>query len=171
MRAADAPPAGWYPDPDSRTRLRWWDGLDWAEARRAPPSDVEILRYELPESTSRAGQSVEELRAAASAASRLDAQQIISEVRKVARAEVDRAAVEFTHRAEQALQSVSPLIDQYTSRILRWIKFISLLLLVLIIAWFTFQTIAQATFFEWLGDRIDNLTDENGLGTVVRSMV
>jgi hypothetical protein len=28
-----------------------------------------------------------------------------------------------------------------------------------VIAWFTFQTIAQVSFFEWLGDRIDNLTN------------
>jgi hypothetical protein len=25
-----------------------------------------------------------------------------------------------------------------------------------------FQVIAEATFLEWLGDRIDNITDENG---------
>ena len=29
---------------------------------------------------------------------------------------------------------------------------------VVLIAWFAFEVIAKATFFEWLGDRIDNLS-------------
>lgn len=164
MRAAEAPSAGWYPDPQNRTRLRWWDGFDWTEARRAPPSDAELARSAVahPATGLAAGQSLEEMRVAAGAASRLDTQQIITEVRNVARAEVDRAAVEFTHRAQTAVQSVSPLIDIYTTKFTRVIKLAALLALVLAIAWFTFQTIAQATFLEWIGDRIDNLTDENG---------
>ncbi len=30
-------PAGWYPDPDNATQLRWWDGAQWTENRSAPP--------------------------------------------------------------------------------------------------------------------------------------
>lgn len=159
MRAADAPAAGWYPDPQSRTRLRWWDGLDWTEARRAPPSDSELERYELPVPTVQ-GQAIDQLRATAGAANRLDTQQIITEVRNVARAEVDRAAEEFTHRAQAAVQSVTPIIDQYSGRVLRIIRFAAISILLLLIAWFTFQTLAQASMLEWIGDRIDNLFDD-----------
>ena len=157
MRAADAPAPGWYPDPRSRTRLRWWDGLDWTEARRAPPSDSERERYELPVPTV---QEIDQLRATTGAASRLDAQQIITEVRNVARAEVDRAAEEFTHRAQAAVNSVTPIIDQYSGRVLRIIRFAAISILLLLIAWFTFQTLAQASMLEWIGDRIDNLFDD-----------
>ena len=31
---------------------------------------------------------------------------------------------------------------------------------VLLIAYFVFQVVAQASLFEWIGDRIDNFTDE-----------
>ena len=30
-------PAGWYPDPENATQLRWWDGAQWTENRSAPP--------------------------------------------------------------------------------------------------------------------------------------
>ncbi|MEJ6721879.1 DUF2510 domain-containing protein, partial [Ilumatobacter sp.] len=46
MRIIDAPREGWYPDPDGRQRLRWWDGLDWTDIRRAPPSSAELTRAE-----------------------------------------------------------------------------------------------------------------------------
>ena len=39
---------------------------------------------------------------------------------------------------------------------------------VLVIAWFLFQVILQQSLFEWIGDRIDNLTndDEPGIGPI-----
>ncbi|MBX3092641.1 MAG: DUF2510 domain-containing protein [Cryobacterium sp.] len=30
-------PAGWYPDPENTTQLRWWDGAQWTENRSASP--------------------------------------------------------------------------------------------------------------------------------------
>lgn len=29
--ADSTPPAGWYPNPDDSTSLRWWDGTGWTE--------------------------------------------------------------------------------------------------------------------------------------------
>ena len=31
------PAAGWFPDPQDRTRLRWWDGRTWAGSTRPAP--------------------------------------------------------------------------------------------------------------------------------------
>lgn len=37
----DAPPAGWYPNPDGSAGLRWWSGVGWTEyTRDAAPGDV-----------------------------------------------------------------------------------------------------------------------------------
>ncbi|MEM7139751.1 MAG: DUF2510 domain-containing protein [Actinomycetota bacterium] len=34
----DTPPAGWYPDPDDATQLRFWNGSAWTEQRRTAAS-------------------------------------------------------------------------------------------------------------------------------------
>ena len=156
MRIIDAPRAGWYPDPDGRERLRWWDGLDWTDIRRAPPSTAELTRSEVhvvPDSPLGQAQQY-------AGYSRQDTQEIIAEVRTVARQELDRAANEFSARAATAVRSVTPLITEYTSKLLRWVKFALVLATVLFIAWLVFQAIASQSFFDWIGDRIDNLTEE-----------
>ena len=53
------------------------------------------------------------------------------------------------------------MITEYTSRVLRWIKIALAIAFLLLVAWVVFSAVAQMTFFEWLGDRIDNLTDES----------
>jgi hypothetical protein len=35
------PAAGWFPDPQDTSRLRWWDGRTWGAATRALPSRAE----------------------------------------------------------------------------------------------------------------------------------
>ena len=89
-----------------------------------------------------------------------DAEQIVAQVRQAARSEIDHAADVFTQRAEAAAREITPLVTQYTNRFLRWLRILLGVALVLVIAWVTFQAIAQVSFFDWLGDRIDNLTDE-----------
>jgi hypothetical protein len=170
MRRVDAPRAGWYPDPESRTSLRWWDGLDWTDARRAPPSQAELLsyenqeafeaahRYEPPAATAQAMSSLAQT--AATRTGRGDSQQVIEDVRRAARSEVDRAADIFARQARTMQAEITPLITQYTNRIIKWIRFLAVVAIVLLIAYVVFQVVAQASFFEWLGDRIDNLTDD-----------
>ena len=160
MRIIDAPREGWYPDPDGRQRLRWWDGLDWTDIRRAPPSSAELTRAEalVPQQPIAADQRAYTDRP--QGYSRQDAQEIIAEVRTVARQELDRAAEQFSQRATTAVRSFTPLVTEYTSKLLRWVKIALGFATALFIAWLLFQAIASQSFFEWLGDRIDNLTED-----------
>jgi hypothetical protein len=167
VRKVDAPQAGWYPDPESRTQLRWWDGLDWTNIRRAPPRDSELAESRSAAEYQQSLEAGTPLRGAGvgqapGGMSRADAQQIIAEVRDVARDEVDRAAELFTQRANAAAREITPLISGYTNRLLNWIRIGLVVASILLIGWFVFQIIAEATFLDWLGDRIDNITDQDG---------
>jgi hypothetical protein len=92
--------------------------------------------------------------------SRQESQQLVEDVRRAARSEVDRAAQVMTRQARSLQAEITPLISQYTNRIVKWIRILAVLAIVLLIAYVVFQVVAQASFFEWLGDRIDNLTDD-----------
>jgi len=165
MRKVDAPGAGWYPDPQHRARLRWWDGLDWTDIKRSPPSSAEL------EASEELARFMKQNELVASAPppgarppggwNRQDAEELISEVRSAARQEVERAAQQFSDRATTAVRGISPLISEYTSQVTKWIRRAIIIAIILLVAYFVFQVIAQASFFEWLGDRIDNLTDES----------
>ena len=37
------PAAGWFPDPQDASRLRWWDGHAWGAATRVLPSRAESI--------------------------------------------------------------------------------------------------------------------------------
>lgn len=164
MRKADAPAAGWYPDPDSRTRLRWWDGLDWSDIRRAPPSKAELTaeqQYRQLHDPLDAAPPGQQFQQAQGGIGRQDVQEIIAEVRNVARSEVDRAAEEFSNRATNAVRGITPLISEYTNNLLKWVRRAVIVAIVLLVAYFVFQVIVQASFFEWLGDRVDNWTDDS----------
>ena len=168
MRIIDAPREGWYPDPDGRQRLRWWDGLDWTDIKRAPPSTAELTAAEQlrqlhePPDLVRSGQQLQQV---SSGLGRQDVQDIIAEVRTVARSEIDRAANEFTNRANSAVRGITPLISEYTSSLLRWIRRAVIVAIVLLVAYFVFQVVVQASFFSWLGDRIDNWTSNDAAPT------
>ena len=165
MRRVDAQRAGWYPDPGHRTRLRWWDGEDWTNIRRAPPSESELTHYERTHPLVAAGEFAAggaRPPAAGDALTRRDADQIIAEVRNVAQAAIDRAAEVFSMRATNAARSFTPLITEYTSKLLRWVKIAVVVAIILLVGWFVFQVVLQASLFEWIGDRIDNFTDDQG---------
>jgi hypothetical protein len=172
MRRVDAPRSGWYPDPESQTDLRFWDGLDWTDARRSPPSAAELFAFEQREAFEAAHRYVEPVaesaaEAAMSRAGRPDSQRIVEDVRRAARDEVDRAADVFSQRARQMQRDLVPLVSEYTNRIVKWIRFAAIVAVVLLVAYFVFQVVAQASLFEWIGDRIDNVTDDqNGLSAI-----
>ena len=179
MRRVDAPDAGWYPDPESLTNLRYWDGLDWTDAKRSPPSAAELLSYEQREAFEAAHRYVappmesaaQAARGAQSWVSSGDSQQVVEDVRRAARSEVDRAADLFSQRARQMQRDIVPLVSEYTNRIVRWIRFAAIVAVVLLVAYFVFQVVAQASLFEWIGDRIDNVTnDQNGAGSVLSAV-
>jgi len=166
MRRVDAPPAGWYPDPESQGNLRFWDGLDWTKARRSPPSAAELLSFEQREAFEAAHRYVApSVEAASNRTGRPDSQQIVDDVRRAARGEVDRAADMFSQRARQMQRDIAPLVSEYTNRIVKWIRFAAIVAVVLLVAYFVFQVVAQASLFEWIGDRIDNVTDDQNGAT------
>ena len=165
MRRVDAPRAGWFPDPENQTTLRFWDGLDWTDARRSPPSAAELLSFEQREAFAAAHRYVApSAQVAAQAVSnrmgRPDNQQIVEDVRRATRSEVDRAADLFSQRAREMQRDLVPLVSEYTNKIVKWIRFAAIVAVVLLVAYFVFQVIAQASLFEWIGDRIDNFSND-----------
>ncbi|MEP4648604.1 MAG: DUF2510 domain-containing protein, partial [Ilumatobacter sp.] len=155
-----------YPDPQSRTSLRWWDGFDWSDIRRAPPSNAELIAAEQLREFFADNELVAAGRHAGSQAaagmSRQDSQQMVEEVRMAARQEIDRAAQQFSDRATTAVRRVTPLISEYTNKLTKWVRRAVVISIVLLAAYFVFQVIAQKSFLDWVGDRIDSVTDESG---------
>lgn len=167
MRRADAPPAGWYPDPVGGARLRWWDGLDWTDDRAAPPHrgvEVPVAAADgqpvaPAEAASRAARQV--AGSASSGVGRQATQDIMTEVRKVARSEVDRATDAVREQARDAQRRIEPLISQYGTSLLRWIKIAVVAAFVLLVLWFVLQVVSRASMMEWIVDRVDSVLDDS----------
>jgi uncharacterized protein DUF2510 len=159
MKLADAPRAGWYPDPDGGSRLRWWDGTDWTANYRARPTEQELSEQAQPATTGATRPGGLPVSSEQIASVRRDTDAIINEVRQVARGEIERAADLFSARARAAVRDVQPLVSEYTLKFARLFKVAAVIVVIALVGWFAFQVIAQQSFYDWLGDRIDNLTD------------
>lgn len=94
-----------------------------------------------------------------------DSAQIVEQVRLAARAEAERAAQMFGAQARSATQNLSPLISEYTNRFIRLFKQVVVIAILVGVAWFVFQAWANMSLFDWIGDRIDNLSDQNSVGS------
>ena len=157
MKLEDAPPPGWYPDPERGQRLRWWEGTDWSDARRPAQTTAEVESAEraeeqgAPTAPGFATPEVARLR-------RDDTDQIISQVRDAARGEVDRASELLSQRLGASIEQGRSIVAGYMDPVLRLMKVAIVTAAILVIAWFVIQFISQAALLSWVGDRIDNLT-------------
>ena len=173
MRVEDAPPAGWYPDPEGGSRLRWWEGTDWGDRFRAPPTPSESERREQTYAYTQeheADTSYQQSDPRFATRPRQDSDAIVNQVRMAAREEAERAAQMFGQQARAATSGITPLITEYSNKVIKWFRILSVVAIVLVIGWIAFQIFAQVSMFEWIGDRIDNITDNVGddSGTIFR---
>ncbi|HSJ90533.1 MAG TPA: DUF2510 domain-containing protein [Ilumatobacter sp.] len=163
MRIQDAPPPGWYPDPEGTSRLRYWEGTDWSDRFRARPTDGQLsIMTQVAEAAAHregAHRWVPDDHGLGNPS--VDTQAVVDQVRLAARAEAERAAQMFGHQARSMTRDLQPLITEYTSKITRWFRIASVFAIVLLLAWVLWQFFVQVSLFEWIGDRIDNLTDDS----------
>ena len=168
MRRVDAPRAGWYPDPDSRTNLRWWDGLDWTDVRRAPPSSAETLAaHENAQFRAAPPDFAPGASRATSALAEIDSAQMIEQARAASRSEMQRATEVFNQRALAARQNLTPLITEYTNKAKRWARLALKLAVLAFVVWLAFQVVQQVSFWNWVSDRIDDIGNESGMTALV----
>ncbi len=162
MKVADAPRAGWYPDPEGATRLRWWDGSDWLDRYRVRPlGSLTQGELELQPAAAQGDPAFDLAQLSNPMHLPPQTAAVVEQVRLAARAEAERAAQDFEARARLITGEIPPLISQYTNRFMRWFRVALMLSFIVLMAWFIYTVFVQKSFFDWLGDRIDNLTDDS----------
>lgn len=165
MKLSEAPRAGWYPDPEGGTRLRWWDGGDWLDRYRLRPQLLLEAQPVAPPTgqTGQAapgGQPPNVAQFGNPAQYQAQTAAVVEQVRLAARAEAERAAQLFEAKARSLTGEIPPLISQYEHQFARWFRAALLLSFIVLLAWFIWSVFAQKSLFDWLGDRIDHLTDD-----------
>jgi hypothetical protein len=163
VKISEAPPAGWYPDPSGGVRLRYWDGTDWTDEFRARPSSgiaADIATTAIaPGDVVTYGTDLGRAGLQQLAARRADTDVIVSSVRQATREEIDRANLLAQQRIRDIRREVTPIVSQYSNRVFNLLRLIVALLFVAFIAWLIFQAAASQSLFDWIGDRIDDLTE------------
>jgi hypothetical protein len=137
-------------------QFRWWDGIDWTDVRRAPPSSSEMLMAQAarvdevsdPAPSRQLDVATRETRA------------IVEQVRAAARDEANRAADLFSRRIRSGLEQAGSIVGEYSKLFFRWVRIAVVVAALAVIAWFVLQIFTQITFFDWVGDRVDNFTDD-----------
>lgn len=170
MKVSDAPPAGWYPDPLGGARLRWWEGTDWSDRYRARPPEMRAVPagqmsmggWPIEVAPGTPGhRNVQVPPVPTIAPGQVDSAQLVEQVRLAARQEAQRASEMFGQQARAATRNVVPLITEYTTKIGRVLRAMSIVAILLLVLYVAFQIWAQDSLFDWIGDRIDNLTDDS----------
>jgi len=93
---------------------------------------------------------------------RRQSDEMITQVRQAARSEAERTAQLFGDQALRVTRQLTPLISDYTNKFIRWFRIFAVIVIVAGIGWVAFQIFAQASLFDWVGDRLDNITDSIG---------
>lgn len=158
MRKTDAPRAGWYPDPAGGSRLRWWDGLDWTDHWRAPPT-THVPAVPVPDTSDTREEPTGLPGRATARRTRDETAEIMAEVRRVARDEVQRGVHLLSDRARDATTRLDSLVSQYGDRVMRGLRITGIVVVALVVLWLILQTVGQASLLDWLGDRIDTIVD------------
>jgi hypothetical protein len=96
--------------------------------------------------------------------------ELVEQVRRAAREEAQRASQLFGQQARAATRNFVPLITEYTTKVTRVLRVLAILATILLIGWLLFQLFAQQSLFDWFGDRIDNLTDDDSVGAVLMTL-
>lgn len=178
MNRADAPVAGWYPDPGQRTRLRWWDGSDWSDHRRVGPRPADLLEpgedpaakrsWSTAASAPAPGREVD-ITSAASAAgraasglSREDTSAIVAEVRRATRGELDRATSRLAEQAGSLRTQLEPMIQDYGRRFFRWARRPAVIAIAVYVLYVVATAQLQTSLFDWLGEQVDKVIDPDG---------
>ena len=162
MKLSEAPRAGWYPDPEGGTRLRWWDGGDWLDRYRLRPQlllEAQPVAPPVPQAPP-ANPSYNVSQVGNPAQFQAQTAAVVEQVRLAAREEAARATQLFEAKARSLTGEIPPLISQYEHQFMRWFRVALLLSFIVLLAWFIWSVFAQKSLFDWLGDRIDHITDD-----------
>ncbi len=82
---------------------------------------------------------------------------------------MQRATEVFNQRALAARQNLTPLITEYTNKAKRWARLLLKLAILAFVVWLAFQIFQQASFWNWVTDRIDDIGNESGMGAAAFS--
>ncbi|MFV1991919.1 MAG: DUF2510 domain-containing protein, partial [Acidimicrobiales bacterium] len=157
MKLDDAPPPGWYPDPEGTGRLRYWEGTDWTAYRHGALTGAEIrkaARAAAETASTAQSQTASAMSRAQTESERLrETDQLVSQMRTAAREEFENATNVVSREISRNIERGRLLVAENVNGILRWMKLAIVLAASLVVIWFVLQFLAQLSFMSWVGDR------------------